>query len=171
MRRVCAEARELFRRAAAHESGLDTAQIRLVSGVFVAPDGPPIGSYADLSSALDLHVRGGKSILEVELAPPTSKDLARVDLPDKVLGRPRFIDDLEFDGMLHVRVCGPSVPALTRKRLRWGPSRPCQALSRRRDGDSSRRHRSSRGSGHPGRSGVVGQRILVGRVEPSDPTT
>jgi CO/xanthine dehydrogenase Mo-binding subunit len=110
VRRVCAEARELFRRAAAHKSGLDTAQIRLVSGVFVAPDGSPIGSYADLSGAVDLHVRIGDPSLEVELAPPTSKDLARVDLPDKVLGRARFIHDLEFDGMLHARVVRPPGP-------------------------------------------------------------
>ena len=120
MRRVCAEARELFRRAAAHEAGLDTAQIRLMSGVFVAPDGSPIGSYADLSSAVDLHVRVGESSLEVELAPPTSKDLARVDLPDKVLGRPRFIHDLEFDGMLHARVVRPPGPGAHLKEAALG---------------------------------------------------
>lgn len=110
VRRVCAETRELFRRAAARKSRLETAQVRLVSGVFVAPDGSTIGSYADLSGAVDLHVRVGDASLEVELAPPTSKDLARVDLPDKVLGRPRFIHDLEFDSMLHARVVRPPGP-------------------------------------------------------------
>jgi CO/xanthine dehydrogenase Mo-binding subunit len=110
VRRVCAETRELFRRAAAHRSGFDIAQIRLVSGVFVTPDGSRIGSYADLSGAVDLHVRVGDASLDVQLAPPTSKDLARVDLPDKVLGRPRFIHDLQFDGMLHARVVRPPGP-------------------------------------------------------------
>lgn len=110
VRRVCAETRELFRRAAAHTSGLDAAQVRLVSGVFVAPDGSHVGSYGDLCGGVDLHVRVGDPTLQIALAPPTSKDLARVDLPDKVLGRARFIHDLEFDGMLHARVVRPPGP-------------------------------------------------------------
>jgi nicotinate dehydrogenase subunit B len=110
VRRVCAETRELFRRAAARKAGVDIAQVRLVSGVFTAPDGSRIGSYADLSAIVDLHVRVGDSYLDVELAPASSKDLARVDLPDKVLGRPRFIHDLEFDAMLHARVVRPPGP-------------------------------------------------------------
>ncbi|MBO0680204.1 xanthine dehydrogenase family protein molybdopterin-binding subunit [Mycolicibacterium sp. S2-37] len=110
VRRVCAETRELFRRAAAHRSGLDTAQIQLVSGVFVAPDGSRIASYGDLSGVVDLHVQVGDPSLQVEFAAPTSKDLARVDLPDKVFGRPRFIHDLAFDGMVHARVVRPPGP-------------------------------------------------------------
>ncbi len=107
VRRVCAETRELFRCAAARKAGLDAAQVRLTAGVFVTPDGSRIGSYADLAGAVDLHVRVGDSALDVELASPTSKDLARIDLPDKVLGRPRFIHDLDFAGMLHARVVRP----------------------------------------------------------------
>jgi CO/xanthine dehydrogenase Mo-binding subunit len=110
VRRVCAEARELFRRAAAYKAALDIKQVRLVSGVFAAPDGTRIGSYADLSGAVDLHVKVGDPSLDVELAPPASKDLARIDLPDKVFGRPRFIHDLDFDGMLHARVVRPPGP-------------------------------------------------------------
>jgi CO/xanthine dehydrogenase Mo-binding subunit len=110
VRRVCAETRELFRRAAARKAGLNIADVRLVSGVFAGTDGTRIGSYADLSGIVDLHVRVGESSLDVELAPPISKDLARIDLPDKVLGRPRFIHDLEFDGMLHARVVRPPGP-------------------------------------------------------------
>ena len=110
VRRVCAETREVFRRAAARKAGLNIADVRLVSGVFAGTDGTRIGSYADLSGIVDLHVRVGESSLDVELAPPISKDLARIDLPDKVLGRPRFIHDLEFDGMLHARVVRPPGP-------------------------------------------------------------
>ena len=110
VRRVCAETRELFRRAAARKAGLNIADVRLVSGVFAGTDGTRIGSYADLSGIVDLHVRVGESSLDVELTPPISKDLARIDLPDKVLGRPRFIHDLEFDGMLHARSVRPPGP-------------------------------------------------------------
>lgn len=107
VRRVCAEARELYRRAAAQKAGLDIDDVRLASGVFVTPDGSRIGSYADLAGDVDLHVQVGDPSLGVELAAPTSKDLARVDLPDKVFGRARFIHDLEFPGMVHARVVHP----------------------------------------------------------------
>lgn len=110
VRRVCAEAREVFRRAAARNAGLDVEQVRLVAGVFAAPDGARIGSYGDLSGVVDLHVQVGNPSLDVAFAPPTSKDLARIDLPDKVLGRPRFIHDLDFVGMLHARVVRPPGP-------------------------------------------------------------
>ncbi len=110
VRRVCAEARELFRRTAARKAGLDVNAVHLVSGVFAGPDGARIGSYADLAGIVDLAVKVGDPSLEVELAAGTSKDLARVDLPDKVLGLPRFIHDLDFVGMLHARVVRPPGP-------------------------------------------------------------
>ena len=110
VRRVCAEAREVFRRAAARNAGLAVEQVRLVAGVFAAPDGARIGSYGELAGVVDLHVQVGDPSLDVELAPPTSKDLARIDLPDKVFGRARFIHDLDFDGMLHGRVVRPPRP-------------------------------------------------------------
>ncbi|MDA2892121.1 molybdopterin-dependent oxidoreductase [Mycolicibacterium sp. BiH015] len=107
VRRVCAEARELYRRAAAHKAGLGVGEVRLASGIFVTVDGSRIGSYGDLSGDVDLHVRVGDPSLDLELAPPTSKDLARIDLPDKVFGAPRFIHDLDFTGMVHARVVHP----------------------------------------------------------------
>jgi len=110
VRRVCAEARELFRRAAAKTAGLDVTAVRLSSGAFVTADGTRIGSYAELAAAVDLDVEVGDESLPVEFAPATAKDLPRVDLPDKVFGRPRFLHDLEFDGMLHARVARPPRP-------------------------------------------------------------
>ena len=38
-------------------------------------------------------------------------DAARTDLPDKVLGRPRFLTDLRPEGLLHGRVLRPPSPA------------------------------------------------------------
>jgi CO/xanthine dehydrogenase Mo-binding subunit len=40
-------------------------------------------------------------------------DVPRVDIPDKVLGRPRFLTDLRPDGLLHARVLRPPSPAAT----------------------------------------------------------
>jgi nicotinate dehydrogenase subunit B len=46
---------------------------------------------------------------------PTSvgTDAARTDIPDKVLGQPRFLADLRPDGLLHARVLRPPSPAAT----------------------------------------------------------
>ena len=38
---------------------------------------------------------------------PAQSDLTRIDLPDKVFGRPRFIQDMELPGMVHARVIRP----------------------------------------------------------------
>ena len=56
-----------FLLAGMHKAGLDVAQVRLASGVFAAPDGSRIGSYADLSGIVDLHVQVGDPSLDVEL--------------------------------------------------------------------------------------------------------
>ncbi len=40
-------------------------------------------------------------------------DAPRVDIPDKVMGRPRFLTDLRPAGMLHGRVLRPPAPAAT----------------------------------------------------------
>jgi nicotinate dehydrogenase subunit B len=40
-------------------------------------------------------------------------DAERTDLPDKVLGRPRFLTDLRPDGLLHARVLRPPSPPAT----------------------------------------------------------
>lgn len=110
VRRVCAEARELFRRTAARRAGVDIAEVRLVSGLFTTADGARIGSYGDLAREVDLNVDVGDPTLHVEFEPNSSKDVPRIDLPDKIMGRPRFIHDLEFDGMLHGRVVRPPRP-------------------------------------------------------------
>ena len=110
VRRVCAEARLLFRRAAARRVGVPEDDVQVIAGVFVGRDGVALASYGDLAAAVDLAVPAGDPTLDVELLAPTSKDLPRIDLPDKVFGRPRFIHDLSFDGMLHARVARPPRP-------------------------------------------------------------
>jgi CO/xanthine dehydrogenase Mo-binding subunit len=43
--------------------------------------------------------------------------MARLDLPDKVTGRPAFIHDLEFEDMLHGRILHPPAPSAEIKAL------------------------------------------------------
>jgi nicotinate dehydrogenase subunit B len=108
VRRACAEVRLHFHRAAALRAGLPITDVTLVDGRFVGPGGMPAIAYADLVDEVDLHVEAGDPSLEVSfLQVPPGASMDRVDLPDKIFGRPRFIHDLAFDGMLHARVVRP----------------------------------------------------------------
>jgi len=106
VRRVAAEARQLFHRAAARRTGLPQDTITLVAGRFVTPDGGSCG-YADLAADVDLDVDAGDPTLTAGFLASASTAMPRIDLPDKVFGRPRFIHDLTFDRMLHARVVRP----------------------------------------------------------------
>ena len=110
VRRVCAEVRCLFARAAASRLDVEESAVRVGDGSFRAPGDTVLG-YADLAKDVDLDVDAGDPTLEVSFLP---NDLgtsgARVDLPDKVFGRRRFIHDLTFEDMLHARVVRPPRP-------------------------------------------------------------
>ena len=109
VRRACAEVRHLFARAAASRLDVDPAGVIFADGAFHAPDGTVLG-YADLAKDVDLGVDADPT-LEVTFLPiDPGTSAARVDLPDKVFGRPRFIHDLTFEGMVHARVVRPPRP-------------------------------------------------------------
>lgn len=111
VRRACAEVRHLFLRAAAQRVDLSPAGLRVVAGNFFDPSGNRIATYGDLAADVDLDVAAGDPTLAVEfLGSAQMPDLPRVDLPDKIFGRPRFVHDLSFDGMLHGRVVRPPRP-------------------------------------------------------------
>ncbi len=110
VRRVCAEVRCLFARAAASRLGVDESAVTVDGGSFRTSDGTVLG-YADLTNYVDLDVDAGDPTLEVSFLPnDPGASGARVDLPDKVFGRRRFIHDLTFGGMLHARVIRPPRP-------------------------------------------------------------
>jgi nicotinate dehydrogenase subunit B len=66
--------------------------------------------------------------VEIDLSDPAlvaiGTDAPRVDIPDKVLGRPRFVTDLRPEGLLHGRVLRPPSPAATLVSLADGWSAP-----------------------------------------------
>lgn len=105
VRRASAETRLLFRRAAAVRLDVPEQKVELVSGRFEAA-GMSCG-YGDLVADVDLDVDAGDPTLDIEFLPAEPASMPRVDLPDKIFGRPRFIHDLTFDGMLHARVVRP----------------------------------------------------------------
>jgi nicotinate dehydrogenase subunit B len=111
VRRVCAEVRQLFAQAAARLTGLQPKDLRAINGEFRDRAGTYIASYAELASTVDLNVTAGTTNLSVDLINENLvEDLLRVDLPDKIFGRARFIHDLVFDNMLHARIARPPRP-------------------------------------------------------------
>jgi nicotinate dehydrogenase subunit B len=112
VRHACATVRALFEAAAAQR--LDSTDLTLRDGTFTAPDGRST-SYGDLAAAVDLDVDADP---DAKPKPPdlrrlTGADLPRVDLPDKVTGRPRYLADLVVPDQLWGRVVRPPSPAAT----------------------------------------------------------
>jgi nicotinate dehydrogenase subunit B len=111
LRHVCAEARAIYLAVAAERLGVapDTLQVR--DGTIIGP-GNLRTSYWELADdALLAH----DASLNVAAKPVAARQLAgqsiaRIDMADKVFGRPRFIHDRAFDGLLYGRVLRPATP-------------------------------------------------------------
>lgn len=92
--------------------------LRHVGGVVRALAGGPGEGYAERIAALD----PATDLCAVAPAPPlpaaaVGRSEPRLDLPDKVLGRPRYVGDLRPTGLLHGRVLRPPSPAATLREL------------------------------------------------------
>jgi CO/xanthine dehydrogenase Mo-binding subunit len=118
LRYACAEARAIFLDAAAQRLGVDAQSLQVRDGEIVGP-GNLRTSYWELA---DNETGGG--LLDCDatasIAPkaPAARRLAgapaaRIDIPDKAFGRPRFIHDLALPGLLHGRVLRPPSPGAT----------------------------------------------------------
>ena len=109
LRHACADARRIFLGVVAQRSGVPAEEIAVRDGTFLAPDGRELGSYWAMAD---------DALLAAEASPaarPKRADqrriagtsAARLDLPDKVFGAPRYIHDLRLPGMLHARMIRP----------------------------------------------------------------
>jgi nicotinate dehydrogenase subunit B len=108
MRQACAEVRAVLLAAAATELGVPAADLAVRDGEITGPGGVRT-SYWKLPAAalLDRDARG--------LARPKTQadyrivgtSAPRLDLPDKVTGRPRYIHDLRLPGLVFGRVLRP----------------------------------------------------------------
>lgn len=103
LRQVCAEARAVLLAAAAAKLHVPVARLEVRDGQVRAPDGSGIGYWdLDVARLLD-RAAGGR----VHPKPPGERALARLDLPDKLLGLPRYVHDLRLPGQLYGRVVRP----------------------------------------------------------------
>jgi nicotinate dehydrogenase subunit B len=125
VRAVGAAARRLFIEAAARRAAVPASSLTVVDGAIRTPEGEIVGSYGSLAAEVNLDVDAA-GVMPAGAMPagampagtvspgtvppaerPVRSDLTRIDLPDKVFGRPRFIQDLELPGLVHARVIRP----------------------------------------------------------------
>jgi CO/xanthine dehydrogenase Mo-binding subunit len=110
LRHACAELRSMALARVAGRAGIPAAQLRVEAGHFLGTDGRSVGNYwSELSAAdLDCDYQGLSQPKPAAARRLIGRaDIARIDLPDKAFGRPRFIHDLRLPGMLHARVLRP----------------------------------------------------------------
>lgn len=113
LRQACAEVRALFVAAAAAEFGVDAAEVAVRDGDLGAA-GREL-SYGELAARVDLDrdATGAAEPKPADRLRLVGTDVARLDLPDKVTGRPRFVHDLRLPGQLYGRVVRPPSPTAT----------------------------------------------------------
>jgi CO/xanthine dehydrogenase Mo-binding subunit len=109
LRHACAEARAIYLNAAAARLGMPIETLSVVKGRIGSTGGGET-SYWDLivDDLLDRDATGQVAPKPASAHRVVGTAVARLDLSDKVFGRPCFIHDLELPRMLHGRVLRPS---------------------------------------------------------------
>jgi nicotinate dehydrogenase subunit B len=118
VRLVTANVRALFVREAARRWGVAADQVTVRRGQIVssqsatATSSAAATSYGELALAVDLGVAAdpGIPVRPAEQQRIAGTSTARLDLPDKVAGRARFIHDMRLPGQLFGRVLRPPSP-------------------------------------------------------------
>jgi CO/xanthine dehydrogenase Mo-binding subunit/aerobic-type carbon monoxide dehydrogenase small subunit (CoxS/CutS family) len=113
LRQACAQTRGLLLDAAASKLGVGRAALAVADGQIRTADGPTGLSYWTLAQPGMLD---RPADVPVPSRPPGQWSVAgrsapRLDIPDKVTGRPRFLHDLVLPGMAYGRVVRPPARA------------------------------------------------------------
>ena len=108
LRQVAAEVRALYVTLAAQRLGVEADSLAVDDGTIVGP-GNLRTSYWELAD----HVPIDREATGVALPKPAAartvvgRELARIDVPDKTFGRPRFLHDMSLPGLVHGRMLRP----------------------------------------------------------------
>ena len=110
IRFACAEIRKIFLDAAAERLGVAPDMLTIRDGTIAGP-GNVSTSYWELAEDISLDRDATGAVLPKSSAQRTlaGHSVQRLDIPDKVFGRPRFIHDLALPGLLHGRVLRPDL--------------------------------------------------------------
>ncbi len=110
LRHACAEVRQRFLAAASDRLGVDASLLAVEDGMISGP-GNVRTSYWELSGdvSLDHDAIAGAVAKSAVARSVAGHSVQRVDIPDKVFARPRFIHDHALPGLLHGRVLRPDV--------------------------------------------------------------
>jgi nicotinate dehydrogenase subunit B len=108
IRLVCAEARGRYLDVAAARLGVPKSKLTVADGQILAPDGRST-SYWELAddALLDRAASGEYQLKPASAYHVVGTSVPRLDLPDKLTGRPRFVHDLSPDGLCYGRVVRP----------------------------------------------------------------
>jgi len=111
VRHASAQARAIYLAAAARRLGVAAETLTIEDGTIVGP-GNLRTSYWELADAalLQRDAIGGAAPKPPSARRVAGTPAARLDIPDKVFGRPRFVHDLVLPGLLHGRVVKPAGP-------------------------------------------------------------
>ncbi|MGP4098614.1 molybdopterin cofactor-binding domain-containing protein [Nonomuraea sp. KM90] len=125
LREACARVRAACAAEAARRWGVAPGEVTVRRGEFRCGD--LTATYADLAKAAGPGAHPGgppvgpapeATVNAVEAAPVyVGVSVPRLDLPDKVAGRPRFVHDLRLPGQLYGRVLRPPSPAARLRHL------------------------------------------------------
>jgi CO/xanthine dehydrogenase Mo-binding subunit len=118
VRHACVEARAIYLAVAAQRLGVAAEGLRVEDGDIVGPDNLRTSYWELADDALLAREATGavapKAAAARHLAGTSAE---RLDIPDKVFGRTRFIHDLVLPDMLHGRVLRPPAVGATLERL------------------------------------------------------
>src|SRR5713226_3777943 len=107
LRRACAQARALLLERAAARLRISTGDLRVEDGaVQAASRSTSFWECAD-DALLDVEVDETAALKSPRDYRLVGKSVPRLDLPDKIAGQPRFIQDMALPGMLYGRVVRP----------------------------------------------------------------
>jgi CO/xanthine dehydrogenase Mo-binding subunit len=108
LRHACAEVRHIFLQQAAERLGVEIEALEIDDGTISGP-GNVRTSYWELAEevSLDRNATPGVTSKVATRRALAGSSVPRVDIPDKVFARPRFIHDQMLVGMLHGRVLRP----------------------------------------------------------------
>lgn len=129
LRHACAEARQRFLAAASERLGVDASLLGVDDGMISGP-GNVRTSYWELSDdvSLDQEATAGTVAKSAVVRSVAGHSIQRVDIPDKVFARPRFIHDHALPGVLHGRMLRPDVSGAKLIALDEGAARVVSGL-------------------------------------------